>query len=101
MIRNACLIRPKKIDGGGRYFFIDKDMSSSVSESDVPSKKSSYNEADRKYYLLHKEQCLERSRPHKMAYWLAHKEELKAKRREHYEKVEKPRRLAKKEASTQ
>jgi len=67
-----------------------------MSSGDSEKKKSSYSEADRKYYLSHKEQCLEMSRPHKKAYWLAHKDELKAKRREYYETVEKPKRLAKK-----
>ena len=59
-------------------------------------KKSGYTESDRKYYLANKERCLEVSRPHKKAYWLEHKEELKAKRREYYHNVEKPKRLAKK-----
>jgi hypothetical protein len=59
-------------------------------------KKSGYSESDRRYYLANKDKCLEMSRPHKKAYWLAHKEELKAKRRAYYEMVEKPKRLAKK-----
>ena len=71
-------------------------MSSGIIQDAVVTKKSGYTESDRKYYLAHKERCLEISRPHKMAYWLAHKEELKAKRRAYYETVEKPKRLAKK-----
>lgn len=67
-----------------------------VSEAHVPSKKSAYTESDRRYYQKNKERCLELSRPHKKAYWLAHKDELKAKRREYYLTVEKPKRLAKK-----
>jgi hypothetical protein len=60
------------------------------------TKKSTYSDADRKYYQTHKQYCLDISRPHKKAYWLTHKEELKAKRREYYQLVEKPLRLAKK-----
>lgn len=56
---------------------------------------STYSDADRKYYQTHKQQCLDNSRPHKKAYWIANKEELKAKRREYYLRVEKPLRLAK------
>jgi len=65
-------------------------------EEVVVAKKSAYTESDRRYYQKNKERCLEVSRPHKKAYWLAHKDELKAKRREYYETVEKPKRLAKK-----
>lgn len=67
-----------------------------MSSGDSEKKKSGYTESDRKYYLANKDKCLEISRPHKKAYWLAHKEELKAKRRAYYETVEKPKRLAKK-----
>jgi len=63
---------------------------------EVVTKKSGYTESDRRYYLANKDYCLQISRPHKKAYWLAHKEELKAKRREYYQNVEKPARLAKK-----
>lgn len=73
-----------------------RDMSSGEIEEVVVVKKSAYTESDRRYYQKNKERCLELSRPHKKAYWLAHKDELKAKRREYYETVEKPKRLAKK-----
>jgi hypothetical protein len=67
-----------------------------LEEEVIVVKKSAYTESDRRYYQKNKERCLELSRPHKKAYWLAHKDELKAKRREYYETVEKPKRLAKK-----
>jgi hypothetical protein len=95
-------IKSKHIKSKDISTHVCRDMSSGMiqdavvtSEAHVPFKKSGYTESDRKYYLAHKERCLEISRPHKMAYWLAHKEELKAKRRAYYETVEKPKRLAK------
>jgi phosphorylcholine metabolism protein LicD len=77
---------------------ICRDMSSGDSENEIEVvvKKSAYTESDRRYYQKNKERCLELSRPHKKAYWLAHKDELKAKRREYYLTVEKPKRIAKK-----
>jgi hypothetical protein len=74
----------------------DSENPNSLEEIEVIVKKSGYTESDRKYYLANKDKCLEISRPHKKAYWLAHNEELKAKRRAYYETVEKPKRLAKK-----
>ena len=76
---------------------ICRDMSSG---DQIEVKKSAYTESDRRYYQKNKERCLEVSRPHKKAYWLAHKDELKAKRREYYLTVEKPKRLAKKSESS-